>query len=154
MAFFHKLSEFMHDLQKIRNRLRGIESAGSEKRLINVVLTCGLRSSVCCLINCIFSIQLRIFPSSWGDNIEHIVLVLEELEDGIFADDGFVVDVTLLEEGTQPPADVATFLVFTSPSARTQERFIPAFSQAWNRQNWQFLRVLSVIWHLPPLVHL
>jgi hypothetical protein len=57
-------------------------------------------------------------------------LVLEELEDGIIVE-RLVVDVTLFDEGTQPPADDdATFLDFTSPSARTQERFIPAFSQA------------------------
>ena len=64
-----------------------------------------------------------------------------------------VVDETMLEDG-ETGAPAPAFLDLTSPSAKTQERFMPAFSHAWNRQNWQFLRVLRVITHWPPLLHL
>ena len=69
-----------------------------------------------------------------------------------------VVDETMLEddegETGAPPFAADAFLDLTSPSAKTHERFMPAFSHAWNRQNWQFLRVLRVITHWPPLLHL
>lgn len=89
--------------------------------------------------------QSRILVSSSTDNLEH---TLELLLDVGVGDVGLVVDVTDGEEG-----DVFLFLL-DSPSARTQDRFIPAFSQAWNLQNWQFLRVFKVMLQAPPLLHL
>lgn len=83
------------------------------------------------------------------DNLEH---TLELLDVGVVEAEGDVgvVDVTI-EDGE---AGDVFLLLLDSPSARTHERFIPAFSQAWNRQNWQFLRVFKVILQAPPLLHL
>ena len=46
-----------------------------------------------------------------------------------------------------------TFAVLQSLSARTQLRFMPAFSQSRKRQNWQFLRVFSVTTQFCTLLH-
>ena len=104
--------------------------------------------------------QCRILSSSLVDNNEHteafelvnceedginevVDETVDELVDKLFGDkEAFGVDPVLF-----------LFLV-GSPSARTHDRFIPAFSQAWNRQNWQFLRVFKVITQCPPLLHL
>lgn len=62
-----------------------------------------------------------------------------------------VVEVTAEELGEAGEAFLA---LFDSPSAKTHDLFIPAFSQAWKRQNWQFFRVFKVMLQLPPLLHL
>ncbi len=61
-------------------------------------------------------------------------------------------------EGDFPAAEFAADPTTTppplrSPSARTQLRFMPDSSQRRKRQNWQFLRVLSVTSQSPLLLH-
>lgn len=71
-----------------------------------------------------------------------------------------------VEELTPPPPPEGDFLAaefaadptttpppLRSPSARTQLRFMPDSSQRRKRQNWQFLRVLSVTSQSPLLLH-
>lgn len=89
--------------------------------------------------------QSRILFSSSTDNLEHTLELLLDVGVG----DVGVVDVTK-DEGEEQ----GFLFLLDSPSARTQERFIPAFSQAANLQNWQFLRVFSVMVQAPPLLHL
>ena len=83
--------------------------------------------------------QCRILSSSLVDNIEHTVF---ELDDDDEAGMNEVVEETVakLDEFEELfgdklfGLDVDFLDLVGSPSANTQDRFIPAFSQAWKRQ--------------------
>ena len=84
--------------------------------------------------------QCRILFSSLVDNIEHTVFELQVDDDEAGMNE--VVDETVakvvdeFEElfGDKVFGDEDFLDLVGSPSANTQERFIPAFSQAWKRQ--------------------
>lgn len=107
--------------------------------------TWGLRSSVCWLTICIFWMQSWIMCSSSGLREE----IIDCLDWHLIA-----AGIALATAAVGDDDDELALLAFMSPSAKTQERFIPAFSQEWNRQYWQFFRVFSVMLQFPPLLHL
>ena len=79
--------------------------------------------------------------------------VVDETVDELWLFEELFGDKALVPVGDPPPPDLF-FVLVGSPSAKTHDRFMPAFSQAWNLQNWQFFRVFKVIAQWPPLLHL